>query len=246
METTLAPPSGKQATKPLTFSKATGLVWESACEAAILAFLVLIFGSMAFGIVSGIWREMTPALPPLMTSDPNLEAEPTSKFDFGFFHQHRYALIFAAMFVGITAGRLLKYTGTPRQQHAAAWVHKAFRRLSEQWFQLIVINAIMALAGVTIWQATQQVSFLHLLWSIFRDSILAVIHLIASVFPATVVNAVEIQAAWYKANELKFIFWLLYIAAICDDLGLPNYKTVGRYLARRLFKREEPTTDAVK
>lgn len=242
METALAPPSARQASQPqpLTVGKAIELVWESACEAAILAFLVLIFGSIALGIVSGIWREMTPALPPLVTSDPSLEAEPSSKIDFRFFRQHRYALIFAAMFIGVTGGRLLKYTGTVRQQHAA-WVQKAFRRISEQWFKLIVINALLALVGAMVLQALQQVSFTQLLWNIFRDSILAVIQLVASVFPATVVNAIELQVAWYKANELKFIFWLLYTAAICDDLGLPNYKTIGRYLSRRFFKRQKTT-----
>jgi len=241
METALAPPSGQPASKPrpLTFGKATKLLWESAWEAAILAFLVLTFGSIALGIVSGIWRDMTPALPPLVTPDPSLEAEPASKLDFRFFRQHRYALIFAAMFIGVTGGRLLKYTGTPKQQHAAAWAQKAFRRLSEQWFKLIVINALLALVGAMVLQALQQVSFTQVLWNIFRDSILAVIQLVASVFPAGVVNAVELQVAWYKANELKFIFWLLYTAAICDDLGLPNYKTIGRYLSRRFFKRQK-------
>jgi hypothetical protein len=244
METVLVPASSKQASKPrpLTFESAAELVWESACEAAILTFLVLIFGSIALGFVSSIWRDMAPALPPLVTSDPSLEAEPSSKIDFRFFRQHRYALIFAAMFIGIAAGRLLKYTGTPKQQNAATWVEKAFRRISEQWFKLIVINALLALVGAMILQATQQVSFIHVLWNIFRDSILAVIQLIANAFPATIVNVVEIQVAWYKANELKFIFWLLYIAAICDDLGLPNYKTIGRYLSRRFFKRQKATT----
>ena len=155
METTLAPPSGKQASKPLTLSKATELVWESACEAAILAFFVLIFGSIALGMVSGLWREMTPALPPLVIGDPNLEAEPSSKFDFTFFREHRAALIFAAMFVGVTAGRLLKHAGTPQQQQAAAWAQRAFSRLSEQWFKLIVINALMGLVGAMILQALQ-------------------------------------------------------------------------------------------
>ena len=155
METALAPPSGQPASKPqpLTFSKATDLLWESACEAAILAFLVLTFGSIALGIVSGIWRDMTPALPPLVTGDPSLEAEPASKLDFRFFRQHRYTLMFAVMFIGVTAGRLLKYTGTPKQQHAAAWVQKAFHRLSEQWFKLIVINALLALVGAKIGRA---------------------------------------------------------------------------------------------
>jgi L-ascorbate metabolism protein UlaG (beta-lactamase superfamily) len=37
---------------------------------------------------------------------------------------------------------------------------------------------------------------------------------------------------------------LLYSAAICDDLGLPNYKTLGRYLSRRLKKRKPPVAAA--
>ncbi|HWW01402.1 MAG TPA: hypothetical protein VNZ64_17025 [Candidatus Acidoferrum sp.] len=30
-------------------------------------------------------------------------------------------------------------------------------------------------------------------------------------------------------NQFKFTFWFFYTAAICDDLGLPNFKTLGRY-----------------
>ena len=42
---------------------------------------------------------------------------------------------------------------------------------------------------------------------------------------------------WYGDNQLKFNFWFLYVAAICDDLGIPNVKTLARLLWRRLRKR---------
>jgi hypothetical protein len=50
---------------------------------------------------------------------------------------------------------------------------------------------------------------------------------------------------WYGQNQAKFLFWLLYSAAICDDLGLPNYKTLIRWGGRRLriYVRKRWATD---
>jgi hypothetical protein len=38
---------------------------------------------------------------------------------------------------------------------------------------------------------------------------------------------------WWSDNQLKFSFWALYIAGICDDLGVPNLKTLARFFWRR-------------
>jgi len=221
--------------KALTFAIATGILWESAWEAFILSFLVLAFGSIAFGLVSGLWREMSPSLPPALTGEPKLEAE-GSALSFSFFRQNRLGLIFLVLFCGIAAGRLLKYSRSQDQRRAAVRVGRIFRRVSDQWFSLVVINAFFALVGVMIIQVTQQFTLTQLLWNILGDLVHAGLQAITTIFPAGAVNFVEGFVAWYKANHYKFIFWLLYTAAICDDLGLPNYKALGRFLWRRFFK----------
>jgi hypothetical protein len=225
--------------EPVTFARATEILWESAWEALILAFLVLIFGSIAFGLVSGVWSEMTPSLPPGFTGQPKLEAE-GSALSFSFFRHNRLGLIFLVLFSGIVAGRLLKYSASEDQRRAAAQVARIFRRVSDQWFSLVVINAFLALVGVIIMEFSQQLTLTQLLWNILGDLMRAGLQAIATLLPADAASFLEGFVAWFKANHSKFIFWLLYTAAICDDLGLPNYKALGRLLSRRLLKREHP------
>jgi hypothetical protein len=49
-------------------------------------------------------------------------------------------------------------------------------------------------------------------------------------------DLVERWSTWYGVNQTKFAFWLLYSAALCDDLGLPNYKTLARRAWNRFCK----------
>src|SRR5688572_27570708 len=119
----------------LTVSKVTDILWDSALEASILGFFVVIFGSLVFGFLSSVWRDMAPSLPPGIGSEPKLEAE-GSPLNFSFVREYRNALIFLVLFCGITAGRLLKYSRSDDQRRAIAWSKRAFRRISNQWFSL--------------------------------------------------------------------------------------------------------------
>jgi hypothetical protein len=231
----------KRTRKPakLTVSKVTNILWDSAWEALVLGFLVVIFGSIALGFVSGVWRDVTPSLPPGIGSEPKLEAE-GSPLNFSFFREHRHALIFLVLFCGITAGRLLKYSRSDNHRRAAAWAKRVFQRISDQWFGLIVLNAFVSVIAVTIIKFTQQFTLTAFLWHICGDLVTALIRNVANLFSTDAVQYVENLMGWYKVNQPRFLFWLLYTAAICDDLGLPNYKTLGRFLWHRFFKREEP------
>jgi hypothetical protein len=231
----------KRSCKPakLTVSRVTDILWDSAWEALILGFFVVIFGSLVFGFVSGVWREMTPSLPPEIGSEPKLEAE-GSPLNFSFLREHRNALIFLVLFCGITAGRLLKYSRNDDQRRAVAWAKRGFRRISNQWFSLIVINAFLTVIAVMIIRFTQQFTLTAFLWNILGDLVTALIRNVVNLFSTDAVQYVENLTGWYKVNQPRFLFWLLYTAAICDDLGLPNYKTLGKFLWRRFFKREQP------
>ncbi len=232
----------KRSRKPakLTVSKVTNILWDSAWEALVLGIVVSILGSLALNFVSGVWRDMTPSLPPGFESEPKLEAEGSPPLDFSFLREHRYALIFLVLFCGITAGRLLQYSRNQDQRRAVARVNKAFRRLSDNWFGLIVINAFLTVIAVAIIQFTQQFTLTAFLWHIVGDLITALLEAVAKLFSTDAVTYVKNLVAWYKVNQPRFLFWLLYTAAICDDLGLPNYKTFGRFLWRRFFKRPQP------
>ena len=242
MEQLVASKSTRRPRKPakLTVSKVTNILWDSAWEAFVLGFLVVIFGTIAFRLVSTVWHDMTPALPPGLGSEPKLEAE-GSPVDFSFFREHRYALIFLVLFCGITAGRLLKYSPSEDQRRAAAWAKRAFKRISDQWFGLIVLNAFVTVIAVMIIKFTQQFTLTAFLWHIVGDLVTSLLQAVAQLFSTDAVTYVKNLVAWYKANQPRLLFWLLYTAAICDDLGLPNYKTLGRFLWRRFFKSEQPT-----
>ena len=76
------------------------------------------------------------------------------------------------------------------------------------WVQLMV-DQVLGLIGITIHQLTQDV------------------------FGARVSWTVDAWLSWYHQNQLRLTFWGFYFAAICDDLGLPNIKTLGRSLWKR-------------
>jgi len=94
--------------------------------------------------------------------------------------------------------------------------------------------------AVMIIKFTQQFTLTAFLWHIVGDLVTALIRNVANLFSTDAVQYVENLIGWYKANQPRFLFWLLYTAAICDDMGLPNYKTLGKFLWRRFFKREQP------
>ncbi len=231
--------------RKLTLSRVTDILWDSAVEALILGFIVVIFGSVVFDFVSGLWRDMTPSLPPGLGSEPKLEAE-GSLLNFSFLREHRNALIFLVLFCGITAGRLVKYSRSDDQRRAVVWAKRACRRICDQWFSLIVINAFLTVIAVMIIQLTQQFTLTAFLWHILGDLVTAVIQAVAKLFSADAVEYTKNLAAWYRINQPRFLFWLLYTAAVCDDLGLPNYKTLGKFLWRRFFKREQPPKESDK
>jgi hypothetical protein len=183
---------------------------------------------------------MTPSLPPGLASEPKLEAEGSSPLNFTFLREHKNALIFLVLFCGIAAGRLLQYSRNEDQRRAVAWANRVFRRIADNWLGLIVLNAFLTVIAVMIIQFTQQFTLTAFLWHTCGDLTTALLRNVASLFSSDAVQYVENLIGWYKVNQPKFLFWLLYTAAICDDLGLPNYKTFGKFLWRRLFKREQP------
>ncbi len=234
------PPLCQQSDGPkgLTFSKATEILWDCAWEAVVLAFLVQLMGGIVFGLVSGLWREMTPSLPSGLGRHPIAEADSASPADFTFFHQHRFALLFAVLFVGKSWGRLARYSGNEDHRNVAARLKRVSRRVSEQWFSLVVGNAFTAFVAVMVLRFTQEFSLTQLVWQLLGDLVRPVIQTISSFVPGA--GLMESLVGWYNDNQFKFAFWLLYSAAICDDLGLPNYKSLGRFLWRRYAKPEEP------
>jgi hypothetical protein len=243
LETPPRPDLPAEATTSLNANKAGEVLWESAWSALVLAFLAQIFGSIVVGIVGGMWHDMTPSLPPGLAHKPQAEAEP-SAWNFSWLQEHRFALLFAAFFLVEAGTRLARYSGNARQRRAAALIQRLRRRASAEWINVIVVNAFGAFVTVLVIQVTQQFTWSALLWSFIWDAIRSVARTVASVLPGGgLFRGVGALFSWYQENQFKFMFWFLYAAAICDDLGLPNFKSLGRYLWRRWRRRHLPPAE---
>ena len=216
-------------------TKVGEILWVSAKEALFMAFLMSILGSIAVSILSGICGSMTPSLPPGLEGHPALNSVPAHWWHASqnTIHRHAFAILFLALFVVKSALRLAHYSRNPRQRKAAARALWATHRISRNWFGLLIKNAFAAFAGVLVLQFVQNFSLTHWLWEAVRNVFSPVLQAAVRLVGGSLPGLVERWFSWYGANQTKFAFWLLYSAALCDDLGLPNYKT----LARRAWKR---------
>jgi len=213
------------------------ILWESAWTALIRTFIVQVFGSIAAGFISDVFSEMSPAAPPGF-SHHHL-ALPSSRVWHGvgtFVGENQFWVIFAVLFFIIAATRFAHFLRNPKHRKLVAWFLWIHRRISCHWFSLFVINGFTAWIYATIIVAVQQSSWAHILWSAISGIVQPVFQMLGSLLPGA--GLIGSWFSWYGENQPKFLFWLLYSAAICDDLGLPNYKTLirwGRERAKRWF-----------
>jgi hypothetical protein len=122
---------------------------------------------------------------------------------------------------------------------------KISAQLSKDWFRLIVGNAIGALISAVVVYFVETFAGTKLLVNLLLGAILpAVTAISTSIFGSVIVNFIGGMFAWYGDNQLRFNFWILYIAAVSDDLGIPNLKTLARFLWIRWPKRNSSSHSA--
>ncbi len=203
-----------------------------------MAFLIAILGSVAIGILSGICGEMVPSLPPGLDGSSASTSAPATWWHASrsAIHRHSFAILFLALFVGNIGLRLAHFLSTARWRRFAALVVRATRRASRDWFGLLIKNAFVAFVAALVLQCLQSFSLSHFLWEAAKDIAQQVISAVGGPTGSSHASLLERWISWYGANQTKFTFWLLYSAAVCDDLGLPNYKTLTRWAWRRIRK----------
>ena len=155
-------------------------------------------------------------------------------------------LIVAAIFFSV--GMWTRFYHGPSDESGAAQSRRQriINNVSENWFGMVVGNAFGAMisAFVVVW--VQQFSWPQLLWQwIFQDVLSTLRPLAEAILGRGRSGALAQWWNWYGDNQLQFSFWFFYVAAICDDLGLPNFKTLGRWLGRRWRKRRQAATQSV-
>ena len=215
--------------------------WASAWEAAWQAFMVQLLGGLAVGIAAGLCRGMVPSMPPGFAVKPDAESDsaPAARNWHHLFYQYQFAVIFGILFTGKFLARLASYSAGVHHHAVVAWFRRFSRRLSNNWFGLIVGNAFTAWVTVVVLQWTQQFSWTHWIWQGIWDVFQPAFHSAISGLPGSGwFQKVGRLFSWYNQNQLKFTFWFIYMAGICDDLGLPNLKTFVRWLRRRWFNTE--------
>jgi hypothetical protein len=200
--------------------------------------VVSILGSIAIGILNGICGRMIPSLPPGLDDHAAFTSTPAHWWHASrnAIHHHSFVVLFLGLFVAKSALRLAHYARGPVPRKAAARVLWAARRISRHWFSLLVKNAFAAFVGVLVLEAVQRFSLTHFVWEAVGNVFHQVLGAAAGLMGASFSGLVERWVSWYGVNQTKFMFWLLYSAGVCDDLGLPNYKTLARRGWKRIYR----------
>jgi len=225
------------------------IVWKSAWTSLVSAFLATILGSIALEIVGGLCKEMSPSLPPGFSHQENAEAEPESSITHfhlsGFIQQHRFPIIYCVIFFTTAGVRLRDLFRGHVAPGRKSRLGKIARRLSENWFGLIVGNAFGAMvsAMILVWVANFS-WILFLIHQVLGAFLPSLADIAGWVFGQRTGAAVQSWLHWYGENQLRFTFWILYLGGICDDLGVPNLKSLARWLWRRRRSKRSATDNA--
>jgi hypothetical protein len=237
----MAEPEIKSAADPQAVLRrnAVETILSSAAEAFGSAFVVCLLGGIALSIAGSFAGEMIPSLPPGFDR-PQAGKADNSWWDtaqsgaFGFF----FAIFFIhSLWVGFRSPEI----------RAGKRIERILSNLRENWFSLIVGNAIGAWVAVLVLGVVPNFSPLHMLWEWVLGMVLPVARAIAlHVFGASNTASLSDWFSWFNANQTKLYFWILYLAGAFDDLGVPNIKTLARWSWRRWQKRKAaPLPEAV-
>lgn len=210
------------------------IIFESAIEAFVKAMLVMALGGIAVGVLSQMWNRYAPSPPPFHAMKAEAEApESSSSVHWNLPVRHKFLIAFGVIFVPTVWMRVVKGSkaGESGFQTRTA---KIMKRLSDDWFSLIVFNAFGAAISAALVVAVQQWSPSRIvLGHIFSE----LKQLAGLLLGENRSQGLQAWFAWYDENKYRLTFWLLYLAAIADDLGIPNFKTVGRWLIKKTRQR---------
>ena len=213
-----------------------GLLWECATKALIRTILLLVLWSVASGLLHGMFHEMTPGAPPTLTQTVKAEAEPgIATAGYQFWNQHRFGIVWTLLFAGHAAVGLGRYSPHAKHHRVATYFRAIGRLLLTHWFSLFVGNAFGAFIGAIIWKVVKNFTFGQWLSGLLLQLFGPAIHGLLGIIPGG--HTLEDLLGWYGQNEVKFAFWFFYLTAICDDLGIPNLKSLGRWILRQVQQK---------
>src|SRR5581483_8593823 len=225
--------------RQLSADRMVAILWNSAFKSLYRAFLIMVLGEVALGIAGSIWSGMAPSKGPGISFLPGHWGGWTSAVK-----GHRLGILWAICFVSISGFRLAWYLPDARHRNFVRRLRRIERKVSKNWFHLMVGNAIGALVSTFVISMVSRFSWSAMLWNAVIQPVIAwVFHLFALLVGAGASGVVQEWMNWYGDNQFRFMFWSIYLVSIADDLGLPNVKTLGRWVwmrVRRRFGGETP------
>jgi hypothetical protein len=226
-------------------------IWGSAIDALVKTILIVVMGNVALGILGGIFNAMTPSWPPFLNRTSGDHVDSNSSLMHSWWsaaHEHQFAIVYVIVFALGVRTRLIGVS--PGATGESAVTETRFQRIgihfSENWFRLIVGNAFGALISAIVIYFVETFTGTRFLVNLILAAVLPAVKAIATfILGNRIVNLVGGMFDWYGDNQLRFNFWILYVAAICDDLGLPNLKTMARFLWSRWRSRNCPPASEI-
>jgi hypothetical protein len=235
-----SPPKSIQPIKPAAIP---GILLECAFGAVVQGFLVLVMGGVAVSILGGLLHDKIPSLPLGLSESMNPGAKTVAAWQavWAVVKANRLWIISMVFFAHAIWSRFFPHIGKKTPSRGARRLSRAFNELSSNWFGLLIGNAfgatITAMLVILVGNFSLSKILLHTLLGGIADSLMRVG---GAILGAGAMDAIRGLCSWYGANQFKFTFWVLFLGAMLDDLGLPNFKTLGRWLWRRLRRSVRP------
>ncbi|HUD47657.1 MAG TPA: hypothetical protein VMR33_12550 [Candidatus Baltobacteraceae bacterium] len=211
-------------------------ILSSATEAFTGAFMVWILGRVAINIAGSISRRMVPSLPPGFGG-------PQAGHPNAWWHALRGAAL--GIFFSIFFIHSLWEGFHRKGERAGTRLERILSRLRENWFSLIVGNAIGAWVAIFLLSIVPNFSPLKMLLQWVCGLVLPLVREVGLfVFGASNAASLNDWFSWYNANQMKLYFWILYSGGAFDDLGVPNFKTLARWVWHRMQRRRSANSPA--
>jgi len=216
------------------------IIIDSATEAFGSAFVVWGLGGVAVSIAGSFAGDMIPSLPPGFSGQDLKANHEQIRTLWEAMRGSAFGLFFAIFFVhSLWAGFHGQGGGLSKR------AQRIVSNLRENWFGLIVGNAITAWGAALVLNVGQNFSLVqmlsHWIWEIVAPAFRGIG---GPLLGPSNTSSLADWFSWYDANQMKLAFWFIYLAGAFDDLGVPNYKTLARFVWRRIQKRKSMATPA--
>ena len=204
---------------------------DCAMNAAVSAFVIVLLGKIALGIVSGVAGRMIPSALPGFEGGAASDYVSNTGVWWDALFSLRFKIFYAAMFLICLRQQLASASPAQNAQGRVPRWQRIGRLFSENWFGSLIGNAFLAMGLAIALARIPDFSFWKWSWN-WLISVTPV----GGWFNDGPLTWLKPWLAWYDHNKVKFYFWLIYFAAVCDDFGIPNFKTLTRWLWRRWKK----------